>query len=132
MIGLDTNVLLRYIVKDDPSRFARARRLIESRARADDPAWLSLIVTVELVWALKTRYSYTRDEIADTIDLLLGSAEIQLERQHLVVQALSLFRTARVDFADALIMLANRDNGCDTTVSFDQKLVRAGLAVEPK
>lgn len=131
MIGLDTNVLLRYIVKDDPGQFARARRVIETHARADDPAWLSLIVTVELVWALRSRYSYTRDEIADTVDLLLNSAEVLLERQHLVVQALSLFQTARVDFADALIMLVNRDNGCDTTVSFDQRLVRAGLAVEP-
>lgn len=60
MIGLDTNVLLRYLVKDDPAQFARARRLIETHLTPDEPGWIGLVVAAELVWALRFHYGYTR------------------------------------------------------------------------
>lgn len=131
MIGLDTNVLLRYIVKDDAKQFARAKRLIEARARPEDPAWVGLIAVSEFVWALRTRYRYSRELIVDVLERLLDSQEVQFERQHLVAEALSLFRSGRADFADALIALVSLENGCEKTFSFDRQLVRSGLAEEP-
>ena len=131
MIGLDTNVLLRYLVQDDARQFARARRLIESGSTADDPAWISLIVTAELVWALRTHYGFARGQIAEVIERLLNAAEVRFEREHLVDEAVAIYRGGRADLADALIVLVNRENGCEATASFDRKLVEAQLAVEP-
>ncbi len=131
MIGLDTNVLVRYIVKDDRAQFARARRVIEERLTPEEPGWIGLIVTAELVWALRFHYDYTREEIAGVIERLLYSSDVKFEHEATVARALDLFRQFRIDFADALIALSNEGNGCSSTVSFDQRLVGAGLAVDP-
>lgn len=131
MIGLDTNVLLRYVVRDDARQFERAKRLIDKARRSDATVWISVIVTAELVWALRTHYGYVREQIADTIQLLLSTAEIELQSSHLIEEALSTYRGGRADFADALIALLGRENGCEATASFDRRLVQAGLAIEP-
>jgi predicted nucleic-acid-binding protein len=131
MIGLDTNVLLRYLVRDDPDQFERARRLIETRLTSADPGWVGFVVAVELVWALSFHYGYTRAEVADVIERLLDTAEIAFEREFVIESALQLYRSNRVDFADALVILSARLNGCADTASFDRELVKAGLAMEP-
>lgn len=131
MIGLDTNVLLRYIVADDPDQFERARRLVETRLTPEEPGWIGLIVAAELVWALRFHYGYSREEVADVIERLLDTAEIEFEREFVVVDALRLYRSTRIDFADALVVLCARLNRCAETASFDRELVKAGLAVEP-
>jgi predicted nucleic-acid-binding protein len=98
---------------------------------AHDPAWIGLVVTAELVWALRAHYGYNRGQIAEAIGRLLESAEVQFEREHLVEEALLLYGGGRVDLADALIVLVNRENGCQATASFDRRLVAYGLAIEP-
>ncbi|MBI3512955.1 MAG: type II toxin-antitoxin system VapC family toxin [Proteobacteria bacterium] len=126
MIGLDTNVLVRYLVQDEPIQSKQAARLIEHSCTADAPGWINLVVLCELVWVLTSGYGYTRDAIADVLAKLLQVTELLIEADDAVVSALQLYRSSKVDFADALIGIRNRQVGCEITATFD----RAASAID--
>ncbi len=121
MIGLDTNVLVRYLVQDDPVQAKQAARLIERRCTPDDPGCINLIVLCETVWVLTSAYGFGRDAISDAIDQLLHAVEITVESDQTVVAALRLYRSSKIDFADALIAVRNQQLGCDHTATFDRE-----------
>ena len=118
MIAVDTNVLLRFILRDDELQFESASRFFNGRT-ADEPAFVSLIVLVEFVWALRRRYGYGRAEAHSLVATLIETAEVAFEDEaslsHIVAEA------ERGDLADHLIAHCARRAGCDTTVTFDQK-----------
>jgi len=118
MIGLDTNVLVRYIVQDDPKQSAKATRLIESLTAAE-PGFVSVIALVELVWVLSSFYGWSRDQVAQTLDLLLRSKELIIDRADLVLKAVRVFRAGSADFADCLIECTGAAAGCRQTMTFD-------------
>jgi len=118
MIGLDTNVLVRYIVQDDPKQSAKATRLIESLTAAE-PGFVSVIALVELVWVLSSFYGWSRDQVAQTLDLLLRSKELIIDRADLVLKAVRVFRAGSADFADCLIERTGAAAGCRQTMTFD-------------
>jgi predicted nucleic-acid-binding protein len=124
MIGLDTNVLVRYVVADDPGQSQRAARFIESRCTKDDPGFVDRVALCEMVWVLTRGYGYERDDIVRVVEALLASTDIVLEDHQSVRQALHAFETDAVGFADALIGLVNRERGCDATATFDRRAAR--------
>jgi predicted nucleic-acid-binding protein len=127
MTGLDTNVLVRYVVQDDLAQSATATRLIENFTAAA-PGFVSMIVVVEMVWVLQSSYKAERREIARVLEALLRSRELVVEHAELVWQALRVFTQSGGDFADCLIQRCGRAAGCDETITFDQRASRtAGM-----
>ena len=124
MIGLDTNVLVRYIVQDDPEQAEAAERLIESRCTAQSPGYVGVPVLVELVWVLTAAYRYDRPVVASVIRQLLRTAELQVEHRETAWSALREFEAGGADFADCLIGHRNRARGCDRTYTFDRGAAR--------
>jgi predicted nucleic-acid-binding protein len=127
MVGLDTNVLVRYLTHDDPAQTVGAMRVMNALS-SDSPGFLSLIVIAELVWVLTISYGYRKKEIEHVLETLLRSEELVLERAEIVSQALRTFRGGHADFADCLIECCGRAAGCKYTLTFDWKAVaRAGM-----
>ena len=126
MIGLDTNVVVRYLTHDDPAQTAAAVRVIESLS-ADAPGFLSLIVIVELVWVLEVSYRFRKNEIERVLETLLRSKELVIERAEVVFQSLRKFSASRADFADCLIERCGHASECQYTVTFDRDAGAAGM-----
>ena len=123
MIGLDTNVLVRYIAQDDAKQSLLATRLIESLS-ADEPGYVSLVAVVELVWVLKGCYGSSRAEICAVLETLLRTQEIIVANADTVWKALRVFKAGKADFADCLIERSAQEAGCHHTVSFDSGAVK--------
>lgn len=127
MIGLDTNVLVRYIAQDDTRQSAQASRLIEAMS-ADDPAFVSMIAIAELVWVLDEVYAMDRDELAEVVQTLLETDSIVVQSAPLIWQALRDFKASGAGFADHLIERVSAAAGCVDTFTFDKKAARtAGM-----
>lgn len=124
MIGLDTNVLVRYIVRDEPAQTALADRCIEHRCSREQPGYVSHLVLAELVWVLDRGYGYPRRMLADVLGTLLSSEEVKLQEAPLVRAALGEFSAGTADFADCLIGILHQRAECETTVTFDRKAAR--------
>lgn len=129
MIGLDTNVLVRYVMQDDPRQSPRATRLIEA-LNADEPGFVPVLALVELVWVLSGSYGLDRDQVATVLNTLLRSKELVVDRAELVAQALTRHGNGTADFADALIERIAAAAGCTATLTFDAGAVKAG-AMQP-
>jgi predicted nucleic-acid-binding protein len=126
MIGLDTNVLVRYITHDDPTQTAAAMEAMNSLS-SDSPGFLSLIVVAELVWVLAISYRFHKKEIERVLESLLRSKELVIERAEIVSQASRAFSAGRADFADYLIERCGHAAECQYTVTFDKKAAAAGM-----
>jgi predicted nucleic-acid-binding protein len=126
MIGLDTNVLVRYLTHDDPTQTGAAMRVMNSLS-LDSPGFLSLIVIAELVWVLSISYRYQKKEIEQVLENLLRSKELVIERADIVSQASRAFSAGRADFADYLIERCGQEAECQYTVTFDRKAAAAGM-----
>lgn len=120
MIGLDTNIVVRYLTHDDAAQTAAAVKVIDSLSQ-DSPGFLSLIVIAELVCVLEVSYRFKKNEIESVLDTLLRSKELVLERADVVAQALRKFTASRADFVDCLIERCGHAAQCQYTVTFDQK-----------
>jgi predicted nucleic-acid-binding protein len=120
MIGLDTNVLVRFLVADDKDQAARAARLIEERCSGDDPGFVDSVVLCELVWVLEGAYGYARPLIAEVLEKMLHSAELEIANVEAAWAALRAYRSGGADFSDALIGRLNRQAGCVATATFDR------------
>jgi predicted nucleic-acid-binding protein len=120
MIGIDTNVLVRYLVQDDPEQASKATRFITNECSPEDPGFINLIVMCELVWMLETAYGYARESVALALDKILHTAQFKIEEPQ---EVWSSFRSygEGADFADSLIAAVNRRFGCQRTVTFDRK-----------
>jgi predicted nucleic-acid-binding protein len=116
--GLDTNVLLRYFLRDDPAQAARASRELER----DERFLVARIVLCEMVWVLETGYDFSRQEIAAALEKVLATAQFEIEDKDLALTALDDFRRSTADFSDCLIGRRNRAAGASETVTFDRNL----------
>lgn len=119
MIGLDTNVLVRYIAQDDPKQSPKATRLIESLT-VEEPGYLSVVSVVELVWVLTGCYASTKAELCQVLETLLRAKGIVVAHADIVWKALRLFREGNADFADCLIERFANEAGCSYTTTFDR------------
>ena len=124
MIGLDTNVLVRYVMQDDPRQSPRATRLVESLS-PEEPGFVPLVAVLELAWVLSGSYGLSRAQVATVLDTLLRSKELVLDRAELVTQALSRYGAQGADFADALIERTAAAAGCSATLTFDAGAIKS-------
>jgi predicted nucleic-acid-binding protein len=124
MIGVDTNVLVRYMVADDEDQTRRAAAFLEGAISVDDPGFVSVVVLVELVWVLERTYRFSSDEIAGAIASVLRAEPLRIDRRAEVVEALGVFQTKQGSFADALIATLAERAGCAHVVTFDRKAAR--------
>jgi predicted nucleic-acid-binding protein len=126
MIGLDTNIVVRYLTHDDPSQTAKAIGLFASFS-ADAPGFLSLIVLVESVWVLERSYGFKKDEIVQVVETFLRGREVIVERAELVSQALRTFNATGVNFSDCLIERCGHAAECEYTATFDRRATGVGM-----
>jgi predicted nucleic-acid-binding protein len=124
VIGLDTNVVVRYLAQDDPDQSATATTLIDELTETD-PGYLSMVTVVELYWVLRRAYKVDPDRCAELLEGLLDARELRVDQDAVVRAALSASRGG-LDFADAVIVELGRAAGCDHTVTFDQRAARDG------
>lgn len=127
MIGLDTNVLVRYIVRDDVRQAAMATRLIEAECTMEQPGHVALVVLCELVWVLERGYGYARSAIADVLRRILAADDLCVESSELAWRALNLYGGGKADFADYVIGLCNRAQSAKITYTFDRRTAGSDL-----
>ncbi|HCF27072.1 MAG TPA: twitching motility protein PilT [Cyanobacteria bacterium UBA11049] len=119
MVGLDTNVLVRYLTRDDESQWQQAKEVIES----GQPCFVANIVLCELVWVLRgNSYKFGREEILSALGMMLQSPTFEFENRSAVYQSLQRTKQGKVDFSDYLIGAIQTSAGCQETVTFDRKL----------
>jgi predicted nucleic-acid-binding protein len=118
MIGLDTNVLVRYIVQDDPAQARKATALIESLTD-ESPGFVSMTALVELVWVIQGCYAADKDETVGILDKLLRLRTLRLENMEVVSRAVRVYAGSRADFADCLIESSGSHAQCSHTATFD-------------
>lgn len=123
MIGLDTNVLVRFLVQDDAGQGALARDLL-AKCTAEDPGFVGREVLVELVWVLSRAYSFPTGKVAEVLDGLLCAEELIVESPDAVALAVERYRAEGADFADQMIAAAARSAGCDVIYTFDRRAAR--------
>jgi predicted nucleic-acid-binding protein len=124
MLGLDTNVLVRYLVQDDRRQYEKARRLILREAGKGEPVLVSLLVLLEIEWVLRSRYGLSKAELLAAFSALLDAADLAIEDETSVENALYFWKDSAADFADCLIEARNRRLGCRATATFDGKALK--------
>jgi len=125
MLGLDTNVLVRLLVNDEPAQADRARRLVERCAAAGEPVFVSLLVLLETEWVLRSRYGFEKAKVRIAMDALLETREFTIEREEAVEIALFHWDESAADFADCLIAACHQSHGCRATATFDARATRS-------
>jgi predicted nucleic-acid-binding protein len=131
MISLDTNVLVRLLVADDPAQTRRAVALLERLDADSQKAHVSEIVLCELVWVLARGYGHDRRRIAAALSLLIAARQLTFDAPDNVLRALRAYRAGKGDFADYLIREHARAAGCDALMTFDKKLHKEELFRAP-
>ncbi|MEY8875324.1 MAG: PIN domain-containing protein [Leptothrix sp. (in: b-proteobacteria)] len=122
MIAVDTNVVVRLLVQDDPLQSAKARRLFDAQAGEDGSLWLSDVVLVEVSWVLARAYDRSRVEVVTALRALASHATVQLESTAAVREAIALYEHGPADFADCLLVAQAQALGCEQVATFDRKL----------
>jgi predicted nucleic-acid-binding protein len=129
MIGLDTNVLVRYFAQDDAKQSLRATKLMDALTNAE-PGFVGLVPVVELVWVMQGAYSRTKADILALLEDLLQTAELVIENAEVVAQAVSAYGGSNADFADCLIERSAHYANCTSTVTLDERAARtAGMVL---
>jgi predicted nucleic-acid-binding protein len=120
VIGLDTNVVIRYLTQDDAKQSPIATRLMEKTLSTDDPGFIPLVVLAEIVWVLASLYSVDRAGVADVVSGLLTTEQLRVECAELVWRAKRRYEASKADFSDALIAECSVAAGCKRAVTFDR------------
>jgi predicted nucleic-acid-binding protein len=118
MIGLDTNVLVRYIMQDDAKQSPQATKLMDS-LDTDQLGFVSLVSIVELYWVLTSCYDLSGQQVKQALESLLRTKQIIVDRADQVLRALRVFDEGKADFADCLIERTASSAGCTETLTFD-------------
>jgi predicted nucleic-acid-binding protein len=124
MLGIDTNVLVRFLVRDDPEQFERARRLIKRELGGGETVLISLLVLLETEWVLRSRYDVAKAEIVGALSALLDAVELEFEDEPSVEEALFTWKDSATEFADCLINARHRALGCRATATFDVRAAK--------
>jgi len=124
MIGLDTNILIRYLTQDDPAQSAKATDILERRLTANNPGFISVVTVAEIVWVLDRAYRLTSREIAAIVERLLQVEVLTIEHEQEVFTAMVALKQGRGSFPDALIAELGARAGCTRTLTFDRKAAR--------
>jgi predicted nucleic-acid-binding protein len=123
MIGLDTNIIVRYLAQDDAKQSLIASRLIESLT-PENPGFMPSVVLAEIVWVMEELYDASRDKVGAIVEGLLQTQTLVVQDTDLAWKALARYRRGNADFADYLIERTCAAVGCDKTCTFDKKAAR--------
>lgn len=124
MIGLDTNVLVRYLAQDDAVQSRRATEIIESQLTEEHPGFISVVTIVETVWVLERVYGLSNLEIAVAVERILQADTLRVQDEQEVFSAMVAVKTGAGDFPGALIGALGASAGCKVTLTFDKKAKR--------
>lgn len=124
MLGIDTNVLVRFVVRDDEPQYDKVRRLIRRQLQTGEPVFVSQLVLLETEWVLRSRYDIQKDSMITVISGLLDSLDVQLEDEPSIEAAVNVWKESTAGFADCLIGIRNQRLGCMSTVTFDAKALK--------
>ena len=124
MIGIDTNVLLRHTLEDDPVQSPRATAFLTDPRRAAEPALLNPVALIEFVWTLARRKKFDKADILDLLDVLTTSPNVRFTDADAVVTAIEDWRAGTAEFQDYLIGHLNRQAGAPTTMTFDKRAAK--------
>jgi len=124
MLGVDTNVLIRYLIRDDQPQYEKARRLIDREVSKGDPLLVSLLVLLESEWVLRSKYGLPKSEIVAAFSAMLEATDLVFEDEPSIEHAIYLWKDSSADFADCLIDARNLRLGCRATATFDGRALR--------
>ena len=124
MIGLDTNVVVRYLAQDDPIQSAKASQIFERRLTEQEPGFISLVTMAETVWVLDTVYGLATREIAQVVERMLQADTLVIQNEQEVFTAMIALKSGQGSFADALVGALGKWAGCGSTLTFDWKAGR--------
>jgi predicted nucleic-acid-binding protein len=124
MLGVDTNVLVRYLTRDDQPQYEKARRMIDREVTKGAPVLVSLLVLLETEWVLRSRYEMAKADIVTAFSALLDTADLTFEDEPSVETAVYSWKDSAADFADCLIEARNRRLGCRATATFDVRALK--------
>ncbi len=124
MIGIDTNVLVRYLAQDDSVQSAKATRFVEEEISAARPGFVTSVVLCEVAWVLARAYGVARADLAQVLERILRVEALTHEHIEAALLALEDFSVSRLDFADCLIAHVCRRAGCREVVTFDADFAR--------
>ena len=128
MIGLDTNVLIRYIAQDDVIQSKKATALIENQLSEQHLGYITLITVIEIVWVLESCYSQKKAVLINIIESLVKTKQFLIERADIVHLALKAYKSGNGDFSDAVIVALCKDTGCTEIVTFEKKTLSVGMS----
>lgn len=121
MLGIDTNVIVRFLVRDDDAQFEKARKLIKREVAAGRRVFFTQLVLLEMEWVLRSRYGLQKNRIIEVISGLLDATDVQFEDEASVEEAIFVWKDSSAGFSDCLIGARNRRLGCRATATFDIK-----------
>ncbi len=124
MTGIDTNILVRYLVQDNPEQTQKAVAFMDRQLNNNNPGYISSVTMAETVWVLTRSYAFPDREVADAVERLLQAEVLVVENGDEVFTAAAALRTGRGKFTDALIGALAASAGCESVVTFDRKAVR--------
>ena len=124
MIGLDTNIVLRYLLQDDLKQSHRANQIFERQLNEQNPGFISLVTVLELVWVLRSLLKQSPSEVANHIEHLLAADSLQIQNEQQVFEAVFALKHGNGEFEDALIGALSAWAGCSRTLTFDRKAAR--------
>ena len=128
MIGLDTNIIVRYITQDDAKQALKATKVVENELSASNPGFITLITLVEITWVLESCYDQNKQNILDILEGLLTTKQLIVERGDVAYLAVKRCRaSSKADFSDAVITILSEQEGCSEILTFDKKAKSVGM-----
>lgn len=127
MIGLDTNVLIRYLTQDDEEQAAKAADFIEGNLTQENPGFINNIVLVETIWVLESCYEVKKLGLIDIIKKIASTKQFVIQSLEVVLKALQTYETHTIEYADALLGQINKAAQCTSTYTFDKKASKIEL-----
>jgi predicted nucleic-acid-binding protein len=122
VIGLDTNILVRFLTQDDEKQAAVVDDVVRQAIEEGEVLYIDDVVMCELVWVLRISYRFDKATIAGTLEQMLGTGLFTFADRELLLHALTAYRDGSGDFSDQVIGYRNSKAGCETTMTFDQAL----------
>jgi len=121
MKGIDTNILIRFLVGDDELQAKKVYNIFKKAESNKNELFVPLLVILELIWVLESVYEITRTEILDSISELLLMPILKFEHQSVLQQFTSSGHGSKYDLSDLLIAHSAKERGCESVITFDKK-----------
>ncbi len=127
MVGVDTNILVRYLIQDDPNQTVVAKRFLETELSDKQPGFVSLVVLAETLWVLRRLYAVPPAVLVETVRELLEVGQLHIEQRAAVLRALIRVGQRNADWVDALIAEIAFEAGCTRIMTFDRAATKFGM-----